>query len=96
MMPLFLFDCRQNDYEIKGPKPKPFFRANSCVDDFYTGNLKTVLEKTSLTDLAIVMFYAPWDADSIDSREAFIKACEINKEEVIINKYLIICRVLIK
>lgn len=86
MIPLLLFDYRQNDYEVKGPKPKPFFRANSCVDDFYTGNLKTVLEKTTLTDLAVVMFYAPWDADSIDSQEAFIKACEINKDEVIFNK----------
>lgn len=85
-IPLFSYDCRQNDYDAKGPKPKPFFRANSCVDDSYTGNLKAVLEKAALTDLAVVMFYAPWDADSIDSQEAFIKACEINKDEVIIYK----------
>lgn len=72
----------QNDYGVKGPKPKPFFRANSCVQDFYTGNLKAVLEKASVSDIAVVMFYAPWDADSIDSQEAFIEACENNKDEV--------------
>ncbi|XP_025207920.1 thioredoxin domain-containing protein 11 [Melanaphis sacchari] len=72
----------QNDYGIKYPKPKPFFPANSCVKDFYTGNLKAVLEKATVSDIAVVMFYAPWDADSIDSQEAFIEACENNKEEV--------------
>lgn len=72
----------QNDYDIKGPKPKPFFRADSCVEDFYTGNLKSVLEKVTLADIAVVMFYAPWDADSIDSQEAFIEACKNNKDEV--------------
>jgi len=82
---LFYFHkCRQNDYGVKGPKPKPFFRTNSCVEDFYTGNLKAVLEKATVSDIAVVMFYAPWDADSIDSQEAFIEACENNKDEVII------------
>jgi len=81
---LFYFHkYRQNDYGVKGPKPKPFFRANSCVQDFYAGNLKAVLEKASVSDIAVVMFYAPWDADSIDSQEAFIEACENNKDEVI-------------
>jgi len=79
----YLHNFRQNDYDIKGPKPKPFFRANSCVEDFYTGNLKAVLEKASIADIAVVMFYAPWDADSIDSQEAFIEACENNIDEVI-------------
>jgi len=82
----YLHNFRQNDYDIKGPKPKPFFRANSCVEDFYTGNLKAVLEKATLSDIAVVMFYAPWDADSIDSQEAFIEACENNIDEV--NKIL--------
>lgn len=76
--------CRQNEIDDSGPKPKPFFRANSCVDDFYTGDLKAVLDKTTLADLAIVMFYAPWDADSIDSQKAFVEACNINKNEVTI------------
>lgn len=79
----FFFFSRQNDYDVKGPHPKPFFRANSCVEDFYTGNLKPVLEKTTLVDIVVVMFYAPWDADSIDSKEAFNEACEINKNEVL-------------
>lgn len=79
----YLLNLRQNDSDIKGPKPKPFFRSNSCVEDFYTGNLKTVLEKATLADVAVVMFYAPWDADSIDSQEAFIEACENNRDEVI-------------
>jgi len=86
----FFLVFRQNDYDVKGSRPKPFFRTNSCVDDFYTGNLKAVLEKASLSDMAVVMFYAPWDADSIDAQEAFIEACEINKNEVIRknNEYL--------
>jgi hypothetical protein len=46
--------------------------------------LKAVLEKATVSDIAVVMFYAPWDADSIDSQEAFIEACENNKDEVII------------
>lgn len=82
MICIYNFFPRQNDFDIKGPKPKPFFRSNSCVDDFYTGNLKAALEKASLADVAVVMFYAPWDADSVDSQEAFNEACKINNDEV--------------
>lgn len=87
----YIFLFRQNDYDIKGPKPKPFFRTNSCVDDYYSGNLDAVLNKVNLADVAVVMFYAPWDADSIDSQEAFIEACNINKDEVNENKYIYDC-----
>lgn len=74
---------RQNDYDVKVPDPKPFFNSNSCVTDFYTGDLTSVLNIVDMVDLAVVFFYAPWDADSIHSKEAFIEACEINKDEVI-------------
>lgn len=35
-----------------------------------------------MADITVVMFYAPWDAESIHSQEAFIEACENNKDEV--------------
>lgn len=48
-----------------------------------------MLNNVDMVDLAVVMFYAPWDADSMNSREAFIEACEINKDEVIILNILL-------
>ncbi|XP_050422897.1 thioredoxin domain-containing protein 11 [Adelges cooleyi] len=72
----------QSDHDVKGPSPKPFFHGNLCVEDYYQGNLNDALSKVSLVDLAVLMFYAPWDADSIESRQAFEEACLINKNEV--------------
>lgn len=80
---MFPFFLRQNDNAVKGPNPKPFFHRNSCVDDFYDGDLKMALDKAFQVDLAVFMFYAPWDVDSIESRKAFEEACIINKDEVI-------------
>ncbi|XP_050541765.1 thioredoxin domain-containing protein 11 isoform X2 [Daktulosphaira vitifoliae] len=72
----------KNDNTNKGPSPKPFFHSNSCVEDYYDGDLKAALDKAFQVDLAVIMFYAPWDVDSIESREAFEEACIINNDEV--------------
>ena len=51
----------------RGPKsPKPLFGGeNSYIDDYFTGDIFAAFEEANTFDNAFMMFYAPWDADSI-------------------------------
>jgi hypothetical protein len=51
--------------------PVPFFSRGSMVDDYYLGQLNPTQTKVSLSDLSLVLYYAPWCAASQHSRTAF-------------------------
>ena len=57
---------------FSGPKtrnsraPKPLFGGeNSYIDDYYTGDIFAAFEEANNFENALMMFYAPWDADCI-------------------------------
>lgn len=51
--------------------PSPFFPRGSLVEDYYLGQLTPTQTKVSLSDLSLVLYYAPWCSESQHSREAF-------------------------
>lgn len=59
-----------------------FLRPSTVVDDYYTGELKTALEKMSLSEMSFVMYYAPWDAESQRVRWHFEAAARYYHKEV--------------
>lgn len=62
--------------------PVRFLRPSTVVDDYYTGELKTALEKMSLSEMSFVMYYAPWDAESQRVRWHFEAAARYYHKEV--------------
>lgn len=64
------------------PTPVPFLRPSTVVDDFYTGELKTALEKMLLSEMSFVMYYAPWDAESQRVRWHFEAAARYFHKEI--------------
>lgn len=55
----------------KSPNAFPFFPSGSIVKDWYRGELSKAIELASESDLAFVMYYAPWDAESQAVRQEF-------------------------
>lgn len=51
--------------------PVPFFSKGSLVEDYYYGQLNPTQNKVSLSDLSLVLYYAPWCSESQHSRAAF-------------------------
>lgn len=51
--------------------PSPFFPRGSLVDDYYLGQLTPTQTKVTLSDLTLVLYYAPWCSESQHSRHAF-------------------------
>ena len=51
--------------------PVPFFSRGSLVEDYYFGQLNPTQTKVSLSDLSLVLYYAPWCSESQHSRAAF-------------------------
>lgn len=49
----------------------PFFPKESVVTDWYRGEISLAIEEARKSDIAFVMFYAPWDAKSQDIRLEF-------------------------
>lgn len=64
------------------PTPVRFLRPSTVVDDYYTGELKTALEKMSLSEMSFIMYYAPWDAESQRVRWHFEAAARYYHKEV--------------
>lgn len=64
------------------PPPVRFLRPSTVVDDYYTGELKTALEKMSLSEMSFVMYYAPWDAESQRVRWHFEAAARYYHKEI--------------
>lgn len=65
------------------PSPVPFLRSSTVLDDFYTGEMKTVTDKIYLSEMSFVMYYAPWDAESQRVRWHFEAAARYYHKEVI-------------
>lgn len=51
--------------------PKPFFPKGSLVHDYPGGHLDHVQNRVSLSELSLVMFYAPWCAESQYARATY-------------------------
>uniref|UniRef100_A0A6P7GQ71 Thioredoxin domain-containing protein 11-like isoform X2 n=1 Tax=Diabrotica virgifera virgifera TaxID=50390 RepID=A0A6P7GQ71_DIAVI len=66
----------------KGPAAYRFFPENSIVTDWYRGQISKAIEHARSSDIAFVMFYAPWDADSQKGRNEFEKAAEYMQDYV--------------
>ena len=61
---------------IPGPRtrtsraPNPLFGgAESFVDDYFTGDIFSAFEEADQYENALLMFYAPWDADCTRAKE---------------------------
>ena len=58
--------------------PKPLFGGeNSYIDDYFTGDIFAAFEEANTYDNAFMMFYAPWDADSIRAVKILEKVAKI-------------------
>lgn len=62
--------------------PKSFFPKGSLVHDYPTGHLDQVQHRVAHSDLSLVMFYAPWCAESQYARLAFEYAARLFYREV--------------
>ncbi|GFY73479.1 thioredoxin domain-containing protein 11 [Trichonephila inaurata madagascariensis] len=62
--------------------PDIFFEPPSLVTDFYNGNIKQLLSLISEKDVSLVMYYAPWDASSLQAREEFETVAKFYHNEV--------------
>lgn len=58
----------------KSPAAYPFFGKDSPVIDWYRGHLSDAIEHAKKSDLAFIMYYAPWDAESQHARKEFEEA----------------------
>lgn len=55
----------------KSPAAFPFFGVDTVVKDWYRGQLSEAINQASESDLAFVMYYAPWDAESQAVKQEF-------------------------
>lgn len=62
--------------------PKPFFPTGSIVHDWPAGQLGVSQNRVSLSELALVMFYAPWCAESQYARAAYEYVARLYYREV--------------
>lgn len=53
------------------PSPKPFFTQGSFIHDWPAGNLGPTQLRVAGSDVSLVMYYAPWCAESQYAREAY-------------------------
>ena len=76
-------------FTLRSPKiskvapPKPFFPRGSLVHDYPTGHLDHVQNRVSQSELSLVMFYAPWCAESQHARSSYEYVARLFYREVI-------------
>ncbi|RZC27651.1 thioredoxin domain-containing protein 11 [Asbolus verrucosus] len=66
----------------KSPAAYPFFPKDSLVTDWYRGQITEAIEEARSSDIAFVMFYAPWDAESQAARKQFELAAKFMYRQV--------------
>lgn len=69
----------------KHPQAVRFFSTDSPVTDWYKGQLSNALLYINNADVAFVMYYAPWDAESQYVKQEFEKAATIMGDRVSLN-----------
>jgi hypothetical protein len=62
--------------------PSPLFPRGSLVEDYYLGQLTPTQTKVSLSDLSLVLYYAPWCSESQHSMKAFDHVSKVFYREV--------------
>lgn len=58
----------------KTPTAYRFFPNNSTVHDYFHGEINLAIEYARMANIAFIMFYAPWDAESQTVRKPFEEA----------------------
>lgn len=66
----------------KHPQAVRFFSTDSPVTDWYKGQLSNALLYINNADVAFVMYYAPWDAESQYVKQEFEKAATVMGDRV--------------
>ncbi|KAG5891308.1 hypothetical protein JTB14_002869 [Gonioctena quinquepunctata] len=66
----------------RAPVAYPFFPKTPLLTDWYRGHISKAIEDARSNDVAFVMFYAPWDAESQAARKEFESAAEHMHEYV--------------
>lgn len=66
----------------KSPAAFPFFPKTSVITDWYRGELSAAIDKARESDIAFVMFYAPWDAESQAVRQEFDLAARYMQKQI--------------
>lgn len=51
--------------------------------DYYKGAVNLAFQRASKADLTVIMYYAPWDAESQAVRSEYEAAAQLMHEEVI-------------
>uniref|UniRef100_A0A182YDT8 Thioredoxin domain-containing protein n=1 Tax=Anopheles stephensi TaxID=30069 RepID=A0A182YDT8_ANOST len=65
----------------KAPPPVPFFAKGSLVNDWPTGALGTTQTRVSVSELSLVLYYAPWCAESQFARHAYERVAQLYYRE---------------
>uniref|UniRef100_A0A182M1D6 Thioredoxin domain-containing protein n=1 Tax=Anopheles culicifacies TaxID=139723 RepID=A0A182M1D6_9DIPT len=65
----------------KAPPPVPFFTKGSLVNDWPTGALGTTQTRVSVSELSLVLYYAPWCAESQFARHAYERVAQLYYRE---------------
>lgn len=63
------------------PTPRQFFQPGSQVQDYPAGNLESLSQIVSASELSFVLFYAPWDAASQSARQPFDDVAQFYRRE---------------
>ncbi|KAJ8943292.1 hypothetical protein NQ318_017310 [Aromia moschata] len=71
-----------NQEVSKPPAAYPFFPRDSIITDWYRGQISKAIEQARSSDIAFVMFYAPWDAESQAARKEFEATASYMQEYV--------------
>ncbi|CAH1956000.1 unnamed protein product [Acanthoscelides obtectus] len=66
----------------KPPAAYPFFPKGSLVTDWFRGHVSKAIEYSRTNDIAFIMFYAPWDAESQSAKKEFEIAAKYMQDYV--------------
>ncbi|GAB6025760.1 hypothetical protein CHUAL_011745 [Chamberlinius hualienensis] len=66
----------------KASLPDPFFPLNSVVVDYFWGDVYRAFDRVQYADVTFIMFYAPWDAASMDIRWEFEKTSRYFADQI--------------
>lgn len=62
--------------------PQPFFAKGSLVHDYPAGNLNVVQDRVKMSDISMVLFYAPWSAECQFARHSFEQVARLFADQM--------------